>query len=85
MIDAVTRRFPATTRIARWWFRDRELPAGVDVLELARQARAEGVSIAPEPNFSATQIYRNFMRLSCAIPWDGRIEAAVALLARLAR
>lgn len=87
MIDAVTRHFPTGTRITQpaggfvIWV---ELAPEVNSLVLARQARAEGVSIAPGPIFSAKQKYRNFMRISCACPWDGRVEAALARLARLA-
>ncbi len=86
MIAAVTRYFPPGTRVSQpaggfvVWV---ELAPEVDSLEIARAARAEGISIAPGPIFSATQKYRNFMRLSCACPWDGRIEAAVARLASL--
>ena len=86
MIEAVMRHFPPGTRITQpaggfvVWV---ELDPAVDCLALARKARAEGISIAPGPIFSATQKYHNFMRLSCACPWDGRIEAALARLARL--
>jgi DNA-binding transcriptional MocR family regulator len=86
MIEAVMRHFPPGTRITQpaggfvIWV---ELAPDVDSLELARRARAEGISIAPGPIFSATQKYRNFMRLSCACPWDGRIEAALGRLAGL--
>lgn len=48
-----------------------------------RRSHQYGVSIAPGPIFSATQKYRNFMRLSCACRWDGRVEAALGRLARL--
>lgn len=86
MIEAVTRHFPAGTRVTQpaggfvIWV---EMAPQVDSLRLAQLARAEGVSIAPGPIFSATQKYRNFMRLSCACPWDGRIEAALGRLAGL--
>lgn len=86
MIDAVMRHFPAGTRITQpaggfvIWV---ELAPQVDCVELARLARTEGISIAPGPIFSATQKYRNFMRLSCACPWGGRIEAALGRLASL--
>ncbi|HNB83377.1 MAG TPA: PLP-dependent aminotransferase family protein, partial [Pseudomonadales bacterium] len=88
MIEAVTRHFPPGTRITQpaggfvIWV---ELAPHVDSLELARRARSEGISIAPGPIFSAAQKYRNFVRISCACPWNGRIEAALARLAQLAR
>lgn len=86
MIHAVTRHFPAQTRITQpaggfvIWI---ELPEEIDTFALARRALAEGIGIAPGPIFSATQKYRNFMRLSCACPWDGRVERALAVLARM--
>ncbi len=86
MTDAVTRHFPAGTRVTRpaggfvLWI---ELPDDQDTFDLARRALAEGISIAPGPIFSATQKYRHFMRLSCACPWDGRIDRALAQLARM--
>ena len=85
MTEAVGRHFPAGTRVTQpeggflLWV---ELPAGIDTLALARRALAAGVSIAPGPIFSATQKYRNFLRLSCACPWDGA-ERALGLLARM--
>src|SRR5690606_20726353 len=63
MIGAVMRQFPPGTRITQpaggfvVWV---ELDPAVDSLELARRARAEGISIAPGPIFSATQKYRHF-------------------------
>ena len=86
MIEAVTRHFPAGTRITQpaggfvVWV---ELAPQVDSLRLAQLARAEGVSIAPGPIFSATQKYRNFMRLSCACPWHSDVETALARLGTL--
>lgn len=88
MTEAVERHFPSGTRITRpeggfvLWI---ELPEEIDTLAVARQALAAGVSVAPGPIFSATQKYRNFLRLSCACPRDGRVERALALLARLFR
>ena len=87
MTDAVTRYFPQGTRVTRpeggfvIWV---ELPGEVDSFDLARQALEAGISIAPGPIFSATQKYRRFLRLSCACLWDGRTEAAVATLGRMA-
>ncbi len=86
MTEAVIRHFPPDIRITQpeggfvIWI---ELPKGVDSMQLARHALAEGVSIAPGPIFSATRKYKNFVRLSCACQWDARIERALATLARL--
>lgn len=86
MTEAIGRHFPAGTRVTQprggfvLWV---ELAPAVDTLALCRRALAEGVSIAPGPVFSPTQRYRNFLRLSCACVWDGRVERALATLARL--
>lgn len=62
-----------------------ELPPNVDSLALAQLALAEGVSIAAGPLFSASEKYRNFMRISCACPWSDQVELGLATLGRLAR
>lgn len=86
MIAAVDSRFPAGTRVTRpqggfvIWV---ELPGNLDSFELARELLEQGVSIAPGPIFSATRKYRNFLRLSCACVWDGRVDRALAALVRL--
>lgn len=88
MVDAVMRHFPVGTKITQpeggfvIWI---ELPKEVDSFELARRALAEKISIAPGPIFSATQKYRNYIRISCACVWDERIEPALAALARMIR
>jgi DNA-binding transcriptional MocR family regulator len=56
----------------------------VDALDLRRRALAKKISIAPGPLFSAKQKYPNFIRLTCALPWDERLEQALATLGRLA-
>ena len=86
MIEAVDRHFPEGTKVTRpqggfvIWI---ELAKEVDTFELARQLLDQGISIAPGPIFSASQRYRNFMRLSCACEWTNRIERALATIARL--
>ncbi len=86
MIEAVDRHFPEGTKVTQpqggfvIWV---ELADDVDSFGLARQLLAEGVSIAPGPIFSATQKYRNFLRLSCACEWNSRVERALASIARL--
>ena len=49
----------------------------------ARQALAEGISLAPGPIFSAQQGFRHCIRLNCGHPWDARSEAAMARLGEL--
>jgi DNA-binding transcriptional MocR family regulator len=88
MSDAVGRYFPAGTKATRpqggyvLWV---ELPRSVDSLELHRRALEQKVSIAPGPIFSAKQKYKNFIRLSCGLPWSEKVDRAVQTLADLAR
>ncbi len=88
MSNAVGRYFPAGTKVTRpqggyvIWV---ELPHGVDSLELHRRALAQKISIAPGPIFSAKQKYKNFIRLSCGLPWTEKIERAVRTLGDLVR
>lgn len=88
MRHAVSRYFPGGTKITRpqggyvLWV---ELPRSVDSLELHRRALAQKVSIAPGPIFSAKQKYKNFIRLSCGLPWSEKVDHAVQTLGELAR
>lgn len=67
--DAVVRYFPEGTRLSRpsggfvLWVR---LPEYVDSLELYRQARQAGITLAPGYVFSPTQQFPNFIRLNAA-------------------
>ena len=88
MSDAVGRYFPAGTKVTRpqggyvLWV---ELPRFVDSLDLHRRALQQKISIAPGPIFSAKQKYKNFIRLSCGLPWSEKIDRAVQTLAELTR
>ena len=88
MSNAVGRYLPAGTKVTRpqggyvLWV---ELPRFVDSLELQRRALAQKISIAPGPIFSAKQKYKNFIRLSCGLPWSDKVDGAVQTLADLAR
>jgi DNA-binding transcriptional MocR family regulator len=85
-IDAIGRYFPAGTRTTRpsggvvLWV---ELPASVDGAELFRTALASRIGIAPGTVFSAKADYRNYIRLSCGMPWSKTIEGALEKLGRL--
>jgi DNA-binding transcriptional MocR family regulator len=87
MTHAIARQFPEGTKVTQpaggfvLWV---ELPDKVDALDLRRRALAKKISIAPGPLFSAKQTYPNFIRLTCALPWDERLEQALATLGRLA-
>jgi DNA-binding transcriptional MocR family regulator len=88
MREAVTICFPDGIGLSRpqgnfvLWC---ELPARVDSIELWKQARAAGISLAPGPLFSSDGGYRNFIRLNCGYPWSPVIERSVAVLGHLAR
>jgi DNA-binding transcriptional MocR family regulator len=85
---AIGRYFPAGTKVTRpqggyvLWV---ELPRSVDSLELHRRALEQKISIAPGPIFSAKQKYKNFIRLSCGLPWSDKVDKALQTLAGLAR
>jgi DNA-binding transcriptional MocR family regulator len=87
MTHAVARYFPDGTRTTQpaggfvLWV---ELPKAVDALELHRRALARKILIAPGPLFSPKQAYRNCIRLTCALPWDERLERALVTLGRTA-
>lgn len=87
MIAAVTRYFPAGTRIARplgsfvLWV---ELPEGTNTERLWRKAIAEKIAFVPGDLFSPSGLYRNCLRLNCGNPWSETIETAVKRLGELA-
>ncbi|QWF69775.1 PLP-dependent aminotransferase family protein [Methylomonas paludis] len=88
-VKAVSLLFPEGTRVTQpeggfaLWV---ELPAGVDGMELHRRASQESIIIAPGSLFSATQKkYANYIRLSCAVPWNDRLEKALKKLGDMTR
>jgi len=84
----IAENFPRGTRVTRptggfiLWI---ELPRGCDSIALFEQLLGRGISIAPGPMFSATQRYRNCLRVSVGHLWTGRTEAALAEVGRMAR
>jgi DNA-binding transcriptional MocR family regulator len=88
MARAVADRFPAGTRVARpegGYFLWVELPAGNDALAIHRRALQRGVSVAPGPIFSPTRGFAHCLRLNSGHPFEGAVDEAVGVLARLAR
>ncbi|NOY62436.1 MAG: PLP-dependent aminotransferase family protein [Gammaproteobacteria bacterium] len=85
--QAISKYFPEGTKVTRpkggfvVWV---ELPEKSDSLQIFHQALAKNICIAPGPIFSASGKYRNFIRISCAQPWDDRFEAAIIYLGKLA-
>ena len=62
-----------------------ELPKGCDSVALFEALLQRGITIAPGPMFSASQRYRNCMRLSLGQVWSTRHERALREVGRLAR
>jgi DNA-binding transcriptional MocR family regulator len=85
--SAINRYFPAGTRASRpkggfvLWV---ELPEGTDTMTLYEKALAAGISFTPGRLFSPQGKYGNCLRLAAALPWDARVEGALAELGRLA-
>jgi len=85
MSQAIQRSFPEETKLTRpsggylLWL---ELPEGVDSLVLYRSALEAGIAIVPGYVFSATGLYRNFIRLNSAI-YSDEVEWAIERLGSL--
>jgi DNA-binding transcriptional MocR family regulator len=86
--QAILRHFPEGTRLSRpqggfiLWA---ELPAGVDTLQLHRDALRHHINTAPGALFSVKDRYRNCLRMNCGIPWSEPVDAALHTLGGLAR
>ncbi len=86
MLEWIERYFPAGTRVscpAGGYLLWLELPETVDAEQLSDLAMEEGVSIAFGNLFTASDKYRNNMRLSYANTPHEKIERAMAVLGRL--
>ncbi len=85
MSQAVTRYFPPETRVTRpsggfvLWV---QLPEKVDSLELYKRALRARITLTPGYLFSASQQFRNFIRLNAAA-WSLDIERALRTLGLL--
>jgi DNA-binding transcriptional MocR family regulator len=85
MSQSIRRAFPEDTKLTRpsggylLWV---ELPGGVDSLELYKRALEAGIAILPGYLFSATERYRNFIRLNSA-NYSDEVEWAVGRLGLL--
>jgi DNA-binding transcriptional MocR family regulator len=86
MLAAIERHFPQGTRVTQpkgGYFLWVELPPEVDSLQLFKLALAQGISIAPGPIFSASQRFRNCIRINYGNVWNAKIEDAVSVLGKL--
>src|SRR5688572_6913220 len=84
----IAESFPRGTRVTRpagayiVWV---ELPKGCDSVLLFEQLLERGITIAPGPMFSASQRYRNCMRISVGQMWAERHERALREVGRMAQ
>jgi DNA-binding transcriptional MocR family regulator len=84
----IAESFPRGTRVTRpsgafiLWV---ELPKGCDSVALFEALVERGITIGPGPMFSASQRYRNCMRVSVGNVWSPRHEQALREVGRLAR
>jgi DNA-binding transcriptional MocR family regulator len=84
----IAESFPRGTRVTRpagayiVWV---ELPKGCDSVALFEALIERGITVAPGPMFSASQRYRNCIRLSLGQLWSPRHERALREVGRMAR
>jgi DNA-binding transcriptional MocR family regulator len=84
----IAESFPRGTKVTRptggfiLWV---ELPKACDTIALFEKLLERSISIAPGPMFSATQRYRNCMRVSVGQLWTERTERALREVGTLAR
>jgi DNA-binding transcriptional MocR family regulator len=85
--QAVSRYFPAGTKVTRptggfvLWV---EMPDGTDALRLYERALAERISLSPGQMFSASNRYRNCLRLNCGIRWSQQTDHVLRRVGKLA-
>lgn len=85
--QAISRHFPAKTRMTRpsggfvLWV---VMPERVDAVGIYEHALKEGIGVAPGPMFSASNRYRNCLRVNCGLPWSDETERALARVGALA-
>jgi DNA-binding transcriptional MocR family regulator len=86
MQDAVSRYFPASTRLSQpqggfvLWV---ELPEEIDTTQLYEKAISQNLAFVPGELFSPSGMYRNCLRLNCGNPHTPEIESAVHRLGSL--
>jgi len=84
--QATAKYFPEGTRISRpaggymLWV---ELPPTVDALKLYRAALTQNISILPGAVFSASNRFKNHIRINCGHTWSETYDRALLTLGRL--
>ena len=88
MLRAITRHFPAGTRVSRpegGYFLWVQLPPGApDAVTLMHEALRQGITLAPGALFSPREQFSAHLRLNYGQPWSAEVERAVATLGHLA-
>ena len=86
MIWCLQQTFPSSVRVSDpqggcvVWI---DLGKNYDSVKLFQLALEHGISITPGYIFSATNKYRNCIRLSYGLPWGDRLEQAISKLGEL--
>jgi len=60
------------------------LPETVNVVALQERALMAGVTIVPGEVFSGTDHFKNYLRISCAVPWTEDVKNAIRALGKMA-
>ncbi|MFC4762863.1 aminotransferase-like domain-containing protein [Dyella koreensis] len=87
MHEAIARHWPQGTRASEpqgglsLWL---QLPAGGNGYALFEEALKDGIGTSPGVLFSSRGDYADCLRLSCGLPWSGRLDIALRKLGRLA-
>lgn len=85
---AIAQHWPAGTCVAQpsggmaLWI---ELPETIEGQALFATALDHGIGTLPGELFSSRGEHRHHLRLSCGLPWDAKVEAALRTLGQLAR
>jgi DNA-binding transcriptional MocR family regulator len=83
----IAHHFPPGTRVSNppasdtLWL---ELDTRLDTMALFKRCAAEGITFGPGQLFTATDRYRNCMRLSLSGPWNSHVQDALLRIGELA-
>ena len=83
---AIQYYLPASVKVTQpegGYFLWLEFAQEVDSFALYQKLLAEKVAIAPGILFSSQKQYTHHIRINYALPWNNRVENAIALLGRL--
>lgn len=88
MLQAIQYHLPASVKVTQpegGYFLWLEFSKEIDSFMLYQQLLAEKIAIAPGVLFSSQKQYTHHIRINYALPWNSRVENAIALLGRLLR